>query len=126
MRVAVPAAYARGKLGELRLRLDWARISDVLDQAASGDGRMLAILDREGRVIAASKQLRARGLLLTDTLAGWRTAPGAAAVAVRDGQALDQSRAQRRPAMCALPASAGRRWSSSRSNRRWRRCTAWG
>jgi two-component system sensor histidine kinase HydH len=92
MRVAVPAAYARGKLGELRLRLDWARISDVLDQAASGDGRMLAILDREGRVIAASKQLRARGLLLTDTLAGWRTAPGAAAVAVRDGQALDQSR----------------------------------
>jgi signal transduction histidine kinase len=91
MRVAVPGAYARGKLGELRLGLDWARISDVLDQAASGNGRMLAILDREGRVVAASRQLRTSGLLLSDALAGWRTAPGAAAVATRDGRAIGQA-----------------------------------
>jgi two-component system sensor histidine kinase HydH len=91
MRVAVPGAYARGKLGELRLGLDWARITDVLDQAASGNGRMLAILDRGGRVIAASTRLRASGLLASDALAGWRTVPGAATVATRDGQAIGQA-----------------------------------
>lgn len=91
MRVALPSAYARGNLGELRLRLDWARISDVLDQAAGGDGRMLAILDRDGRLIAASKELRARGLMLGNALVGWKVAPGGGQVNTRAGQPIGQS-----------------------------------
>ena len=91
MRVALPSAYAHGNLGELRLRLDWARISDVLDQAAGGDGRMLVILDSDGRVIAASKALRARSLLLGNTLAGWRMAPGAGQVTTRAGPPITPS-----------------------------------
>lgn len=71
MRVAIPSAFTKGSLGELQLRLDWGEIDRVLDQAASG-GAMLAILDRSGRLIAASRNLRERGLLLGTALAGWR------------------------------------------------------
>jgi len=91
MRVALSSAYTQGNLGELRLRLDWTRISDVLDQAAGDDGRMLAILDSDGRLIAASKALRARGLLLGNTLAGWRMAPGVSQVTTRAGQPITPS-----------------------------------
>ncbi len=72
MRVPVASAFAGGTLGQLRLKLDWTEIDDVLDQATSGGGRMLAVLDREGRLIAASKELRARGMLLGKALAAWR------------------------------------------------------
>ena len=82
MRVPVASAFAAGTLGQLRLTLDWTEIDDVLDQAASDDGRALAVLDRDGRLIAASKSLRARGLLLGRALAGWRAARG---VSVRPG-----------------------------------------
>ena len=68
MRVSIPATYTSGKLGELQLQLDWRRFFDVLDHASSSTGRMMAILDESGRVIAASSQLRQRGLLMSRAL----------------------------------------------------------
>ena len=94
MRVPVPARFTAGTLGELQLALDWREIYAMLDQAAGGtrttgsDGRMVAVLDRDGRLIAASKALRARGLLLSTVLAGWRQGNRSGVVAVRTGQPL--------------------------------------
>lgn len=84
MRAAVPARFTDGTLGQLQLVLDWSEIYALLDQAAGGE-RMLAILDREGRLIAASQTLRERGLLLGTALANWRAQPG---VALRSGRPL--------------------------------------
>jgi two-component system sensor histidine kinase HydH len=92
MRVPVASAFADGVLGQLRLKLDWTEIDDVLDQATSGGGRMLAVLDREGRLIAASRELRARGMLLGKALAAWRTQTTAgAAVSMRPGAPVADS-----------------------------------
>jgi signal transduction histidine kinase len=91
MRVALPSAYAIGNLGQLQLTLDWSEIYDGLDQASSGSGRMLAVLDRDGRLIAASQALRERGLLLGGTFADWRTGRGKHGVSVRAGTPLTNS-----------------------------------
>ena len=81
--VAIPSAFTADSLGTLRLQLDWTEIDSVLDQASVGGGRMLAVLDRDGRLIAASAGLRRRGWLLGRTLAGWRDLGGS--VVTRDG-----------------------------------------
>jgi len=88
MQVPLSSMFTGGMLGTMRLQLDWVRIEDVLDQAASG-GRMLAILDRDGRLIAASKELRSRGLMLSTALTDWRSQSGA--VAVHSGQPVIDS-----------------------------------
>ncbi len=88
MRIPIPAAFTAGTLGQLRLTLDWRALDKILDQAASG-GRMLAILDRDGRLIAASKALRGRSDFPDLRLADWRHAGGA--VAVRSGAPLSHS-----------------------------------
>ena len=85
MRVPVASAFAAGTLGQLQLKLDWTEIYDVLDQATGGSGRMLAVLDRDGRVIAASRSLRARGLLFGQALADWRKGGADPVVSVRPG-----------------------------------------
>jgi len=86
MRVPLPSTYASGMLGELRLTLDWRRFFDVLDQAGTRSGRMLAVLDRDGRLVAASAALRDRGLLLSKALASWRQLKGP--IATRPGPPL--------------------------------------
>lgn len=91
MRVPVASAFAGGTLGTLQLKLDWTEIYDVLDQAGSGGGRMLAVLDREGRLIAASGELRGRGLLLGDALADWRKGGAGPTVSVRPGTPVADS-----------------------------------
>ena len=91
MRVPVASAFANGTLGQLQLKLDWSEIYDVLDQATSGGGRTLAILDREGRLIAASRELRERGLLLGNVLADWRKGTAGRAVSVRPGAPVADS-----------------------------------
>ncbi len=88
MRVPVPARFTEGTLGQLQLTLDWNEIYAVLDQAAGSDGRMLAVLDREGRLIAASKALRERGLLLGTALADWRRDSGGGVVRLQSGRPL--------------------------------------
>lgn len=72
MRASVTSSVTGKRLGHLLLTFDWSEVYDVLDQAASGGGRTLAILDREGKLIAATKDLRQRGLLFDDALADWR------------------------------------------------------
>jgi len=91
MRVPVASAFAGGTLGQLQLTLDWTGIYDVLDQATSGSGRTLAILDRQGRLIAASRDLRERGLLLGNALADWRKAATGHTVSVRPGSPVVDS-----------------------------------
>lgn len=91
MRVPVISAFAGGTLGQLQLTLDWTEIYDVLDQASSGGGRMLAILDREGRVIAASSVLRERGLLLGKVFADWHKGTSGPTVSVRPGSPVVDS-----------------------------------
>jgi len=92
MRVPVASAFASGTLGLLRLKLDWSELYDVLDQATSGGGgRTLAILDRDGRLIAASRELRERGLLLGKGLADWRKGTAGRAVSVRAGAPVADS-----------------------------------
>jgi len=85
MRVPLASAFADGKLGQLQLTLDWTGIYDILDRATRGSGRTMAVLDREGRLIAASRDLRERGLLLGKVLAGWRKGTAGRAVSVRPG-----------------------------------------
>ncbi len=85
MRVPVASSFAGGLLGQLQLTLDWTGIYDVLDQAASGGGRMLAVLDSHGRLIAASRALRERGLLFGDALADWSRRGSKHAVSERPG-----------------------------------------
>ena len=84
--VPLSSTFTGKTLGALRLQLDWSEIYEVLDQASSGDSRMLAVLDSEGRVIAASENLRKRGLLLSKVLADWRKDSGA--VTERAGQPI--------------------------------------
>ncbi|MEO8921844.1 MAG: sensor histidine kinase [Caldimonas sp.] len=89
MSVPVKAAFKEGSLGTLCLKLDWARIDDVLDQAAGQEGRMVAVLDADGRMIGASRELRGRGLLMGSALSRWREA--SAPVFIRSGEPLDSS-----------------------------------
>jgi signal transduction histidine kinase len=73
---AVPSAFAAQPLGSLRLELDWQEVEDLLDAASQHGTRALALLDRDGRIIAASRKLRERHLLLTKALAVWRRSDG--------------------------------------------------
>lgn len=84
MHVPVLSAFTGVILGELRLKLDWTEIYDMLDQAAGSD-RMLAILDGDGRLIAASSGLRERNLLLGNALADWRAQVAHGGTVVRNG-----------------------------------------
>jgi two-component system sensor histidine kinase HydH len=85
MSVPLKAAFKDGSLGTLRLLLDWARIHDVLDQAAGGEGRVVAVLDADGRLIGGSRDLRDRGLLMGSALSSWRNP---APVFIRRGEPL--------------------------------------
>jgi two-component system sensor histidine kinase HydH len=91
MRVPVASAFAGGMLGQLQLTLDWTGIYDVLDQATSGGGRTLAVLDSQGRLIAASSELRERGLLFGYGLADWRKLAAKRNVSERSGSPVADS-----------------------------------
>ncbi|WP_417066864.1 ATP-binding protein [Niveibacterium terrae] len=80
----ITSMFTGERLGALRLTLDWTDIYDVLDQAA-GEDRMLAILDGEGRLIAASGEIRKRGLLLGKALAAWRGLAASGKTLTQDG-----------------------------------------
>jgi signal transduction histidine kinase len=90
MRVPLTSSFTGAALGDLRLKLDWTEIYDVLDQA-SGGGRMLAILDDQGRLIAASKALRSRGMLLGNALASWRKLAADGHARSHDGRPIADS-----------------------------------
>jgi two-component system sensor histidine kinase HydH len=58
-------------LGELVLDFDWDKINALLDSAASNE-RMIALVDVDGKVYAASLALRKSGALSGLALAGWQ------------------------------------------------------
>jgi signal transduction histidine kinase len=89
MQVPLTSAFNGQPLGSLRLQLDWAEIYDVLDRASGDDARIVAVLDHDGRLIAASANLRQRNLMLGDALAGWRELAGS--VSERPGAPLAES-----------------------------------
>lgn len=72
IQVPLASSFTTDTMGALRLQLDWSEIDNMLDRASSEGGRSVALLDRDGRIIAASQMLREHGLLLSDRLAGWR------------------------------------------------------
>ena len=84
--VPVPSATAGGALGVLRLRLDWMDIENLLDRTVGESGRMVILLDGEGRAIGASKSLRSRPPAALDAVAPWRFP--ASRVAQRNGAPL--------------------------------------
>jgi two-component system sensor histidine kinase HydH len=86
IRATVPSMFDAGDLGELYLMFNWGQIYHVLDQAAQG-GHALALLDRDGRIIAASAELREQGLLLQKVPADW-LASGASGVGTHRGDML--------------------------------------
>lgn len=87
MRTPITSIFTGEQLGSLRLKLDWSDIYDVLDQAAGSD-RMLAIVDGEGRLIAASRGIRQRGLLLGKALAEWREIARTGKTVTRQGRPI--------------------------------------
>lgn len=86
LRAAIPDAFGQGDLGYLYALLDWKEILRLLDHAVSGKTRSAVLLDAEGRVIGASRDLRERLDTAQIRLDDWLAA-GAASF-VRDGRAL--------------------------------------
>lgn len=84
IRAPVASQFGDGRLGELVLIYDWGQIDALLDRAASG-GRMLALADGDGHVLAASQALRAAGLLRGTPLAGWQLQHQQGGALLRDG-----------------------------------------
>jgi len=84
IRAPVASAFASGALGELRLWFDWGQVDQLLDQAADG-GRLVALVDGQGRVVAGSKRLLARLPRHAADLAAW--AGGAASARLVEGRA---------------------------------------
>ncbi len=91
MRTPVTSVSSGKRLGQLVLNFDWSEIYDVLDQAASDGGRTLVILDREGRLIAATKNLRERGFFMDNALADWRNLAERKTLSVQSGSPIIDS-----------------------------------
>jgi two-component system sensor histidine kinase HydH len=71
VQVPLASSFTAGTMGTLRLQLDWSEILTMLDSASNDGARSVAVLDRDGRIIAASRMLREHGLLLSNRLAAW-------------------------------------------------------
>lgn len=90
IRSTIQSHFGDAPLGELRLAFDWGQVEALLDRAAV-DGREVAVLDAEGRMVAASQALRERGHLLGRSLAAWAPSPSRPAAHVLDGRPLGLS-----------------------------------
>jgi signal transduction histidine kinase len=91
MRAPIRSSFTGEPLGQLQLTLDWNDVFEVLDQAGGDAGRMLAVLDGEGRIIAASAALRAQGMMGSTALAAWRTLPTDRTVDIHGGEPIARS-----------------------------------
>lgn len=74
IRAPVHDPYGGEDIGQLYGAFDLVRIFRLFDQAeqATTGTRFVALLDRDGRLIAASQSLRQKGLLLGSDFAAWR------------------------------------------------------
>lgn len=91
LRTPVRSHFGDATLGELLLRVDWKQFDALLDRAAGG-GRSAAVVDAEGRMVAASRSLRERGMLLGRDLAGWPLPRAAGGAFTLDGTPLGTDR----------------------------------
>lgn len=89
IRAEVPSQFKAGSAGELILRFNWGQIYNILDQTAQG-GRMVLLVDRQNRIIAASKTLREQGMLLAELPNGWLPNGSNSGVASLDGTPFHQ------------------------------------
>ncbi len=90
MRTAISSAADGPVIGELVLLFDWSQISQILD-GVDPSGRAAMLLDAQGRAIAASSELRRRGLVLQPVPSQWRALPGQASGTVTREGALGYS-----------------------------------
>ncbi len=70
IRSPIASHFTDGKIGELVLEVDWSQVERVLD-LASTPTRQVLVLDRAGKVVAASQELRRRGTRAGDDYADW-------------------------------------------------------
>lgn len=70
VRTAIQSSFGGGEIGQLLLVFDPRRLEALLD-AAAGSTRLVALLDRDGQLVAASAALRERSTPLTRSLAAW-------------------------------------------------------
>ena len=70
IRTPIVSTFGNGTLGQLYLRFEWTLIENLLDQAA-GSGRMVALIDADGHLIAASHRLRVVLPQFDRTLSSW-------------------------------------------------------
>ncbi|EEF24400.1 conserved hypothetical protein, partial [Ricinus communis] len=90
IRAGIDAQFKQGSAGELLLRFNWGQIYRILDQAAQ-NGRMVMLIDSQNRIVAASSQLRNRGMLLTELPQGWLPTDKKNGKAILDGAPLHLS-----------------------------------
>lgn len=81
MEAAIHDPSKNKDVGVLHALFEWQEILNLLDHTNKGSDNAssasLAVLfDDHGRIIAASKPLRERGLLLSEALSSWRTSEG--------------------------------------------------
>lgn len=91
IRSTIQSKFGSGTLGDLVLSFDWTQIVQILNQAAK-DGRMVAILDQDGKVIAVSNELRQHGFLMSTQLLPWLSKVPRNGVEIVDGSPLHASR----------------------------------
>lgn len=93
VRSPILSQFTDGSLGDLVLEVDWGQVERVLD-LASTPTRQVLVLDAKGHIVAASQELRERGLAAGADFADWLPAGNAdSGVEMRDATALIDARA---------------------------------
>lgn len=82
IRTPISSAFGNGSLGQLLLNFDWTQIDSLLDKSAGGE-RMVALLDTNGRLVAASHRLQLILPQLDRTLASWGKATHDSSILVK-------------------------------------------
>lgn len=90
IRAEIRSQFKNAQAGKLLMRFDWGQIYRILDQAAQG-GRMVLLIDKQNRIIAASSSLRKQGMLLTELPQGWLSVSSNSGTATLDGAPLHLS-----------------------------------
>ncbi|MET3105270.1 two-component system sensor histidine kinase HydH [Oxalobacteraceae bacterium GrIS 2.11] len=90
IRAPILSEFKNEVSGELVLDFDWMQINSLLDSAASDD-RLVALVDANGKIFAASKKLRDARLLDGEALKNWHVAAIERGSLVRDGNPVFES-----------------------------------
>jgi signal transduction histidine kinase len=84
--VDIASLFKSQKIGKLTLLFNWSQMYRILDQAGQA-GRLVIVVDRDGRIIAASSELRSQRLLGKTVPSDW-FGSSARGTATRDGTPL--------------------------------------